>query len=243
MKQLLKKSFSKETWSYPTNMNLTMKKITILFVVFIIGQVGIGFLISTINQTIPSVEINYMLLNVLMNLFMIIIIPIIYSHREVIRDFFNKSLVSSKTIQSGIFYGLVAIAVNILVGALLFYLYSMLGVEPKQQQVVQLVEGTKNLNPIFLYFAIAISAPIAEEIFFRGVVFRTFALKINYRNAIIMSSILFSLLHFDLYYIPQIFLISLVFSVAYNETGSILTPIIAHLISNSLFIIPFLISL
>ncbi len=243
MKQLLKESFSKEKWSYPTNMNLTMKKLTILFVALILGQVGIGILISSVDRVFPSLSLNYMLVNIVMNLFMIILIPIIYSHKDFIKDFFSSSMINSKAIQSGIFYGFVAILVNLLVGALLFYLYSVFELDPTKQQVVQLVEGSKNIHPLFLFIGVSISAPIAEEIFFRGVVFKTFAKNINYRNGIIISSILFSLLHFDLYYIPQIFLISLVFSIAYNETGSIVTPIIAHIMSNSLFIIPFLISI
>ena len=243
MKKLIKKSFSKIQWDYETNMDLTFKKVIFVFILFFISQIAIGTLVGVINKIFPSLNIDYMLLNIILNLLLILAIPVIYSYKNFVLDFFGKNFISSKVIQSGIFYGFVAIFVNLIIGSLLFYLYSVLNLNPTQQQVVQLIENTDNINPILVYFGIAISAPLAEELFFRGIVYRTFAKKISLRNGILFTSILFSLLHFDLFYIPQIFLISIVFSLAYNETGSILTPIIAHLISNSLFIIPFLLSI
>jgi len=224
-------------------MDLTFKKVIFVFILFFISQIAIGTLVGVINKIFPSLNIDYMLLNIILNLLLILAIPVIYSYKNFVLDFFGKNFISSKVIQSGIFYGFVAIFVNLIIGSLLFYLYSVLNLNPTQQQVVQLIENTDSINPILVYFGIAISAPLAEELFFRGIVYRTFAKKISLRNGILFTSILFSLLHFDLFYIPQIFLISIVFSLAYNETGSILTPIIAHLISNSLFIIPFLLSI
>jgi len=224
-------------------MDLTFKKVIFVFILFFISQIAIGTLVGVINKIFPSLNIDYMLLNIILNLLLILAIPVIYSYKNFVLDFFGKNFISSKVIQSGIFYGFVAIFVNLIIGSLLFYLYSVLNLNPTQQQVVQLIENTDNINPILVYFGIAISAPLAEELFFRGIVYRTFAKKISLRNGILFTSILFSLLHFDLFYIPQNFLISIVFSLAYNETGSILTPIIAHLISNSLFIIPFLLSI
>jgi len=243
LKKVIKNSFSKNQWDYVTNMDLSFKKVIILFVIFFISQVAIGVLVGVINSLIPSIRVNYMVLNIILNFLLVIAIPIIYSYKAFIFDFFGDNFISSKVIQSGIFYGFVAIFVNLIIGSLLFYLYTILDVNPTEQQIVKLIENSEQINPILLYFGIAISAPLAEELFFRGIVYRTFAKKINLRNGIIISSILFSLLHFDLFYIPQIFLISVIFSMAYNETGSILTPIIAHLISNSLFIIPFLLSI
>src|SRR6056297_3912810 len=126
LKQLLKESFSKEKWSFPINMDLTMKKLTILFVALVLGQIGVGILLSSVNQAFPSLSLNYMLINIAMNLFMVLLIPIIYSHKAFIQDFFSNHFLNSKAIQSGIFYGFVAILVNLLVGALLFYIYSVL---------------------------------------------------------------------------------------------------------------------
>lgn len=242
LKETIKHSFSKNKWSHETKMNLNFKNIFLLFAAFIASQLLLALILSYLERTFTTFKIDNILMNIMFNFMMILIVVIIYNYRPFISDFFSKGTFNSKVVQSGIFYGLLATIINILLGLILFYLYSLLDLTPTEQHATQLIESNKNLSRVILYFSVAISAPIAEEIFFRGVIYRTFANKTSMRNAIIISSLIFSLLHFDLYYIPQIFIASVVLSIAYNETGNIVTPIIAHIISNSIFIIPLLLN-
>ncbi len=232
----IKLAFSNKKWIHDSEMNLTGKKLLIALAVFISLQVVIGFIIGLINVRFP-INLNPLVLNIAMNLLMILIIPLVYKRRAFVADFFKSGSFSSDNIQSGIFYGLVCILANIIVGALLFFIYSRLGVEPTEQQAVQMISELGGSDMILIFIGIVLAAPIAEEFFFRGVIQRTFAINISMRNAIIVNSLIFALIHQDWFYFPQIFILSVILSISYNRTGNIITPVIAHILSNSLFMI------
>jgi hypothetical protein len=236
----LKLAISKDKWLHDYKMNLTGKKLLISFVAFIGAQLVFGIIIGLLKSRF-DLNINSLMLNIIMNGIMILLIPIVYSFRGFSADFLKRGSFSSENIQTGIFYGLVCLLVNLIVGTILVYLYAFLGVEPAEQQALQMISNLGSSDVLLIIFGIVIAAPVAEEFFFRGVIQRTFAINISMRNAVIINSLIFALIHQDWYQFPQIFLLSVVLSIAYNKTGNIVTPIIAHIISNSLFLLAFFI--
>jgi membrane protease YdiL (CAAX protease family) len=78
---------------------------------------------------------------------------------------------------------------------------------------------------------IAVVAPIVEEVFFRGVLLHRWATRWDLRTGIVLSSILFALVHLD----PiGKFVFGLAMCALYLRTGSLWAPIAAHAINNGI---------
>jgi len=87
-----------------------------------------------------------------------------------------------------------------------------------------------------LIFSVVIIAPIYEEIIFRGILLRGMAKKVNASIAIMVSSLLFAIVHMN---IPQginAFFLGLVLGFVYMRSGSIYLSIFAHIVNNVLAI-------
>lgn len=83
----------------------------------------------------------------------------------------------------------------------------------------------------FTIFTIAILAPVVEEFMFRGVLLKRMIAKTSMWGGILISSLLFGILHLD---IIGAFLFGVVASLLYVRTNNLLVPILLHIINNSL---------
>lgn len=86
-------------------------------------------------------------------------------------------------------------------------------------------------------FTSIILAPIAEELFFRGVVLKQFS-RVSGRFAIVISAVIFGLMHGNPYQAVMAFLIGLVLGYITIETNSIVPAIICHMTVNTVASIP-----
>ncbi len=77
-----------------------------------------------------------------------------------------------------------------------------------------------------------LSTPILEEVLFRGLILKSFLKHYGTVKAILLSSVLFGLLHISATAILNAFIISIVISYIYIKTKSVWICIIAHSISN-----------
>jgi membrane protease YdiL (CAAX protease family) len=84
---------------------------------------------------------------------------------------------------------------------------------------------------------LGLAAPIGEELFFRGLVLRRLVGPLGTRNALILSALLFGLVHLDPVQSPAAFLIGMYFGALVLETGSLWTSVVAHAINNSSMVI------
>lgn len=89
-----------------------------------------------------------------------------------------------------------------------------------------------NLNEyIVLFFIIAVSAGICEEVFFRGLLLRTYERK--YKMAGIgMTAVMFGIFHFNLQNLAAPIILGLVFGYLVHITDSIYAGIIGHIANN-----------
>jgi membrane protease YdiL (CAAX protease family) len=107
-------------------------------------------------------------------------------------------------------------------------------------------EAVSRLDPTVLILAIVLVAPVAEEIFFRGVVFNAWLREYGAGVAIIGSAALFAAIHADLSTVETLFTsiarvlpifgLGLALAVIYRRTGSLLSSIGLHLGFNALSI-------
>lgn len=84
------------------------------------------------------------------------------------------------------------------------------------------------------YFAVCIFAPLVEELVFRGAILRSLLGSLNkHWLAILISAILFALIHLNLAQMPHAFIIGLLLGWIYYRTGSILPGVAFHWVNNT----------
>ena len=76
-------------------------------------------------------------------------------------------------------------------------------------------------------------APIAEELYFRGFVFRQLPAHRQPAGGVRATSLLFATLHLNLPALLPILVLSLIFCYAYQRTGSIVPSMVGHALNNS----------
>ncbi len=84
------------------------------------------------------------------------------------------------------------------------------------------------------YLAIGLLAPLAEELVFRGAILKVLLnSRLSVVNAIVVSALLFALVHANPAQMPYAFLIGLLLGWMYWRTGSILPGMAYHWVNNS----------
>lgn len=89
-------------------------------------------------------------------------------------------------------------------------------------------------SPFLFAFVTAIVAPITEELFFRGFLFKGFRDKYGWVNALMFSSIIFALFHGQIATLIPTFLLGALFSYMYQRTESVYPGVILHFAVNSM---------
>ncbi len=95
--------------------------------------------------------------------------------------------------------------------------------------------GTGNI--IITYLSVALVAPIAEEILFRGLIFTRLKKGMHFSVAIIISSLLFALAHGDLIWMIPTFFLGASSAWIFEKTKSLLPSIALHLFNNILAVL------
>jgi membrane protease YdiL (CAAX protease family) len=103
-----------------------------------------------------------------------------------------------------------------------------------QDDVAKMLAGIPPtpLNMAVMFFAMTIAAPVVEELLFRGLLQNALAKYVPSWGAILLSSLLFALVHLQLYAIPALMSLSIAFGYLYHRTGSLRTNIILHMANN-----------
>ena len=102
-------------------------------------------------------------------------------------------------------------------------------------------EGTEEMFKSIMkvswgYVALGMMVPIAEEIVFRGAILRVLQNALGERKrwiAIVISALIFGLIHFNLAQGLHAFLIGLLLGWLYSKTGSILPSFVFHWVNNT----------
>lgn len=135
--------------------------------------------------------------------------------------------------------GLVLLTILFSLGAALvsFYLISLIApsfIDSLLRQVANTPvpqRSLSSLNNILSGIATIIVAPIAEEFLFRGIILQRWATKWNIQVALLLSSLLFGILHANFIGLS---VFGLVMGVLYIKTRTLLVPIICHALNNIL---------
>lgn len=83
------------------------------------------------------------------------------------------------------------------------------------------------------FLTVTLLGPVTEEVFFRsGIMGSCLRAGTSVRTAIIVSALLFGLIHGNPAQVPFAFCVGLALGYAYLRTGSLLVPILAHIANN-----------
>ena len=107
--------------------------------------------------------------------------------------------------------------------------FSMLFVE---NAVMQMSDQVLELPFLAAFFFIAVSAPVSEEIVFRGVVYRGYRRSGTLLQAAVFSALLFAVGHLNFNQAAYAFVIGMILVLLVEATGSIWASIIYHVVFN-----------
>jgi hypothetical protein len=105
----------------------------------------------------------------------------------------------------------------------------------EQMNAVRVLDEIRN-QPFILAGLVAIIGvigPIAEEVFFRGFAYTAFKKRFGVTPAVLLSAVLFSVVHGSPVALIPIFFIGIVLAVIFERTGSLAAPIGLHCANNS----------
>lgn len=87
-----------------------------------------------------------------------------------------------------------------------------------------------------IYLISSILAPIGEEIFFRGALYQSLQEKMGVKKALVITSLIFAAMHFDLYRLVLLWLAGMWLNILRLKCDSIYSAMIAHSVWNTLMI-------
>jgi membrane protease YdiL (CAAX protease family) len=119
--------------------------------------------------------------------------------------------------------------VTIIINLIWYWVVSRWGT-PIGQQLPTIENGTQLLLAVL---AIGVVPAVVEEFLFRGLILRGYE-RFGSKIAIVMTGILFGMLHLQLMSIPSIILIGIIISYVVYRTNSIIAGMIYHFIHNSI---------
>ena len=124
-----------------------------------------------------------------------------------------------------------------------------IGIEPAENQIGEILEGGQIFVIMFIVLSVTIIGP-AEEFLFRGVIQHRFGKYLTPKRAIILTSIVFALIHIPSMisstiegfgvYLTVLFFGSIIFGYAYEDTKNLLVPMVAHGLYNAFIAAPLL---
>ncbi|OQW96238.1 MAG: hypothetical protein BWK77_05735 [Verrucomicrobia bacterium A1] len=111
------------------------------------------------------------------------------------------------------------------------------GIEAEPQEVLRLMvdHGSGPLRFYLIALGVVI-APVAEEVLFRGIVMPSLARHVGVAGALVASAAVFAAMHMNVAATAPLFVLGLVFGLAYLYTGSLTVPIALHAVFNSVSI-------
>lgn len=102
-----------------------------------------------------------------------------------------------------------------------------------EQRTRDLVEVAGESSMLLLAVLVVVGAPVIEELVYRGLIQRSLAARISDPIALVVASLWFAVIHFQLLELPGLFVAGLVFGGCLLVTGRLVTAVMAHAAFNA----------
>lgn len=126
-----------------------------------------------------------------------------------------------------------ALPVVFATGVLWTFLLSQFGIEAEPQDLIGIfgrIESAYVLAGMFLVACIV--APVNEEVVFRGIMFRFLRQRLGRVPAVLVPAAIFGALHGNLAGFLPLSVLGAAFAIAYEQSGDLRVPIVAHAMFN-----------
>lgn len=138
-------------------------------------------------------------------------------------------------------------AALVALGVALLALPPALGLNELSRQFIVWIHGSANPQPtmevlensvglwqrIWFGMSAIIVAPLAEEILFRAILYRTLCQLGPRRRALLISALVFGIFHISLVSFVPLTVLAIILTVLYDKTDNLMAPIIAHSLFNA----------
>ncbi len=202
-----------------------------VFIAVIVVWLGIGFLLAWLGKYLSQRSIVYVS-GFLTQGSMALVIGVFLLWRGINLQTLGFRKISPRVALSAALkaYGIVFV-LNIIYGLALTWR----NLQPTQPTDYNILLGQHDIVFVLLNFLLAaLIAPILEETLFRGIIYKSLRSKFGMGVSAVLSSILFSGLHFDLWgFIPRFFL-GIALAYLYEKKGSLFPGITLHALNNVL---------
>ncbi len=108
---------------------------------------------------------------------------------------------------------------------------TLLGVETQGDTIFNVFDTLD--SPFLFFFVGVVMAPLMEETFYRGFLFKGFRQRYGWKAALIVSSFIFGLSHLQLAALLPTFLLGCVLTYVYHRTNSLYPGMILHFLINA----------
>lgn len=133
----------------------------------------------------------------------------------------------------GLSYYLMFIPVLFTATAIFMYLFKIAGFTPVPQEIIFIYLRTDSFYLLsIMFFLSCIVAPFAEEVIFRGIVYAGLKDRFSTRLSMILSSLIFALLHNEIFVLPSLFIFGIFLSYLFEKYQNIWLSISVHFFNN-----------
>ena len=123
--------------------------------------------------------------------------------------------------------------VSCLLGMVVHQIFELLGRESSEQAIVELFVQNQGLGQrALICFTALLMAPLVEELLFRGVLYTVLLQYLTRPLALILSSLLFGLVHFHEIGLLPLSALALLLALSYEKSRNLWVPIFAHTFFN-----------
>lgn len=195
-----------------------------------ICQIICGFVVAFLTPTKDFAYEDSLIINLLMYLFYLGVPTFIaYVLFRFISNGIRITLVKRSAPKRPLVYIFGSVGIGYIFNLLVFLLFPTI-IENSQDIGIQAASGPEVLLCFLMY---AIFPAILEELLFRGLILKHL-LPYGKWGAILISALLFGVTHMNPRQILFAFVIGVLLGICYEYTGSLLLPMMIHLINNSI---------
>lgn len=201
-------------------MNTTYKSNLFFFIVMILGIIG-GFIIAPLPMKIADALSQYIFL----------FIPVLIYLFLTKTNIKNTLRLKKMKLKDIIIVVLIAIVMQPFIAFIDTIAINLFG-----NQVDILFSDIQNYSFMFMFFTIAITPAICEELVLRGVILDGYR-GMNIKKAAIMNGFLFGIFHMNIHQFSYAFFMGILLAYVVYITDSIYSSMIIHFINNGLAVI------
>lgn len=130
-------------------------------------------------------------------------------------------------------------SVVLLVGAVIIVvLTSFIGNSWENSKTEAMQQNATFFTILIAFISAAIISPVYEELFYRGFLYRWLRTRIGFTGALLLSSLIFTIIHIPTYNVmPVNFFSGILFALAYERTNSIWPSVLIHGLTNGIMVL------